>query len=292
MNIYEFMSSLEPVNLYTGIDALTITGTGLSGKLTIDFVIQGLSELLMLDEVKPFRFQGARGWSRGSVSYADKMNNRTSREWAIVMIRGAMARRAWEIAEKFDLSDNKVTRVDVCVDLKLRERVLGLCRKLKDGHKAENTPQLIEGITGDTLYYGSRQSDKFARIYDKSAEYGEEIGNVYRFELEAKGEVARGLAELMQSENGGMWKEDIVFGALKDMGCPVPKQGVFPSINRQMVNLSSAEMKLNWLRTQVRGTVKHLVSLGLEQEATEALGLESKLQGRFIDENGQVVYTC
>jgi len=51
-----------------------------------------------------------------------------------------------------------------------------------------------------TIYMGSRQSERFARIYDKLAQLGLQKGHWYRYELETKGMVARALAALLVGE--------------------------------------------------------------------------------------------
>ncbi len=50
---------------------------------------------------------------------------------------------------------------------------------------------------GNTVYVGSRQSEKFIRIYNKAAQLGLEREHWFRFELETKGMVARALATLL-----------------------------------------------------------------------------------------------
>ena len=72
-------------------------------------------------------------------------------------------------------------------------------------HKALQTGKLItkarawrfvqgntDGVAGDTLYLGSRDSERFVRIYDKAAERGIVNGEAHlRLELELKGMLAR-----------------------------------------------------------------------------------------------------
>jgi len=63
---------------------------------------------------------------------------------------------------------------------------------------------------GFTIYVGSRQSEKFIRIYDKAVETNS-IGDWKRYELETKGMVARALATLLV-ERTASWS-----GAFDDM---------------------------------------------------------------------------
>jgi len=56
-----------------------------------------------------------------------------------------------------------------------------------------------DGIAGDTLYCGSRQSERFLRIYDKNAQMGVQSTDAWlRLELEVKGMVARGVMDTIQ----------------------------------------------------------------------------------------------
>lgn len=288
MNIYEYMQGLNTIDSAAGVDALTLTATGLSGKLTIDMILHNLQEALDVEESKPFKFLGASGWSKGSVRYADKHNKVNGRLWAILMITGALSNDAFEVLKKMSDPQVRVTRIDVCVDIKLRERVLGLCRRLKDSAKGSANLSLVESLTGDTLYMGSRQSDMFVRMYDKSSEYGEELGRVYRWELEAKGNLAQ---EVYEQVKGDFFAtcEDVVFGAVRKFGVAAPRQGQFPDFKMKKVTASSAEMKLNWLKSQVKPTVTWLGRLGLREEVFEALGIAGGRQLSLIDQNGEKV---
>lgn len=90
----------------------------------------------------------------------------------------------------------RFTRIDVAIDL------------LDCGGQVEDVARCIEGqgaslpvkthsiirgvhggITGTTVYIGSRQSDRFTRIYDKGAEQGLPLDWI-RLELECKGDFA------------------------------------------------------------------------------------------------------
>jgi hypothetical protein len=51
---------------------------------------------------------------------------------------------------------------------------------------------------GFTLYVGSRKSERFLRVYDKSAESNLSVPNVTRFELELKGSVARHVFRMVE----------------------------------------------------------------------------------------------
>jgi DNA relaxase NicK len=96
--------------------------------------------------------------------------------------------------------ETRLTRIDLAFDL--RDTGFGIQAKymnLKHGEVKCSTSKadLIVGTTGGTtLYIGSRQSDKFLRIYDKAAE--QQIpGDWVRVELEIKGDTARELGKII-----------------------------------------------------------------------------------------------
>jgi len=130
LNIYDYMHSLPVDGLECGVDALTITSTGLDGKLSIDLVLHSLARYIETQKVKPFRYQGAEGRCWGSVRYAQKWNELKRQQWAILMVTGEQSPGA--LKESLRVKDVKYTRVDLCIDVFMRERVLGLPKKLKD----------------------------------------------------------------------------------------------------------------------------------------------------------------
>jgi len=266
------MHNLDIVGESTEIDALTITAMGLEGKLSISLVIDSLTDYLDLHKQKKWKFQGAEGWSKGGVSSATRYNKSKKAIWTVLMVRGEIARAAMDVAMSLD--DIKYTRVDIRVDLAMAEKVEGLPRKLKDSYRGKFPVQLIESNTGDTFYCGSRESGSFIRIYDKSSAYGYPAGSgmVWRFEIEFKKGTACGVVELLKEgkfENAS----DIVWQALRSRDIPAPKIGRVLDIRSTYTNLTSAEMKLEWIGRQVRPTVEFLVALGLKDEVKQQLGL-------------------
>lgn len=270
-NIYDFMHSLNIDSKNVGIDALTITSMGLDGKLSIGLVLDELKDVIELEWPKPFSFQGAKGQAWGSVRQASKWDDRQQQLWTILMVTGKDSPRALKQALK--VKDVKFTRVDTYIDVKMSSRVLGLARKLYDTYKGKSSKKLIESLTGDTVYFGSRMTESMIRIYDKSAEYGEELGMVWRFEVEYKKDLAGGVAQYL-SEYGNAGIDELVWSECRSKDLPVPAIPNKVNILRDMVTLSSAEMKLNWLGRQVQPTVTFLRRLGLEDKVKEALQLD------------------
>jgi len=279
-NIYEYMHDLDVVAESEGVDALTITATGLDGKVVITRVLDMVSDTILLDKEKKWGFQGAAGWTRGPVSYATKYSKGGGKLWSIAMIKGPIAHSALAAAVKCadgavdGAGGVKYTRVDLRADLKMREPRVGLPRIIKDGYKGKYEIKIIESRTGDTLYCGSRESGTFVRIYDKSAAYGEERGSgkIWRFEVEFKMHKVQPVVNALQLgdfRNAG----DIIWQTLRGRNIPSPKIGAEVEILGECTNLSSAEQKLDWLARQVSPTTKFLVALGMKKEVKKTLGL-------------------
>lgn len=269
-NIYSYMHNLVTVGHTETVDALTVTATGLEGKLSVSLIIDALRDRLLLEEKKPFKFRGATGWTRGSVSYAEELKQGI-KLWCILMVRGELSEIAFTEAQKLD--DLKITRLDIAVDIQMLEKVTQLPRKLKDTYKGKFDVKLVESLTGDTFYCGSRESGIFIRIYDKSDEYGLELGRVWRFEVEFKAEKAAVIANTLK-EQGIKVAQDIVWTALRSRDIPSPKIGQTVNLKARKVTASTSDMKLAWLGRQVRPTVDYLRSIGKEEEVYRQLGFE------------------
>lgn len=94
-----------------------------------------------------------------------------------------------------------VTRIDIAVDVPEKidiETLYGMARNKQWVCKTRTSPKLVRS-TGDTMYVGSRTSEKFMRVYDKQAESGTEFPWT-RIELECKSEFARGIAKYIIQE--------------------------------------------------------------------------------------------
>lgn len=90
----------------------------------------------------------------------------------------------------------KVTRVDLAIDVENSQLTpKELCKENLKAYKGKGrTPKFIT-VLGDkgawTVYVGSRQSEKYLRIYDKAKEQGDYESDRVRIELECKGDIAK-----------------------------------------------------------------------------------------------------
>ena len=98
-----------------------------------------------------------------------------------------------------------ITRLDLAKDLQginisldkiyqalERGEHIGTARKFAQIHSLDG---------GNTVYVGSRQSEKFIRIYNKAAQSGLSKETWFRYELETKGMVARALATMLVQDS-------------------------------------------------------------------------------------------
>ncbi len=111
-----------------------------------------------------------------------------------------------EVVRQAVHAGGRVTRLDVAKDEKsqavdydkiwtelLARRYTGTMRR---------PTRTQSGAQGYTIYMGSRQSDKFARLYNKAAEQAVQ-GVWNRYELELKGDVARNMSKFI-ADNGDL----------------------------------------------------------------------------------------
>lgn len=103
-----------------------------------------------------------------------------------------------EMLEWVAKNGGRVTRLDLALDVK--DELIGLvalanCPRVKDAPgSARKWSQVSGSDGGQTIYIGSRQSEKFLRVYDKAIESGQLDRPWTRFELEIKGDTARKVA--------------------------------------------------------------------------------------------------
>lgn len=114
-----------------------------------------------------------------------------------------------------------ITRLDIAKDLQgvtvSLDKIYQAVERGEHIGSSRNYNQIHSLNGGNTIYVGSRQSEKYIRIYDKAAQMGLQGQEWKRFELECKGMVARALATLLVQER--QW------------------EGAFDTIARHMVDL-------------------------------------------------------
>jgi len=98
-------------------------------------------------------------------------------------VSGALANRTWGL---FPIGEFRWSRVDIKEDTSGQLDLLHWYTR-----QQQEYPRMSASIiNGETLYIGSRKSERFWRIYDKTKQMGmgDDIPRIWRVELELKGE--------------------------------------------------------------------------------------------------------
>ena len=138
-------------------------------------------------------------------------------------------------------------------------------------------PLLIHSRNGDTVYLGSRHSDRYFRFYDKYKRTGDDFyKNAWRFELEAKGDVSRILWQDIQQEGSARHIAE------REVLARMDKNGVrlndFPPTGeaRKIPYIDTPKdvtSRLKWLQSQVKPALDELAARGYLEAALGVLGL-------------------
>jgi DNA relaxase NicK len=199
--------------------------------------------------------------------------------------------RAKVAFERLYRSDAHTSRIDVQVSYRFNVNNSNVAQVARNSVSRANSAissarqrnaTLMEDLRGGaTCYVGTRTSEQFARIYNKDAESGDKAyERVWRYEVQLKNKFAVKLAEQIASKTYPTVNHALVFVKqwLSHRGVqtpwkadaellPLPKA---PTQNTQL------EAKLEWLRTQVRPSLRVLLKYGLRDAILEALGLDEQ----------------
>ena len=159
-----------------------------------------------------------------------------------------------------------ITRLDLAKDV--QGIAISLDQIYKSMERGEHTgtarsfSQIHSLGGGNTVYVGSRQSEKFIRIYDKGAQQGAEQVLWYRYELETKGMVARAVATLLCANTQWNAAFTTIATAMVNLRTNRDYQAFFA--DKETPNgIPKLEKKTDreaWIKTQVMpAVVKHFV---------------------------------
>jgi len=282
--IKEFFSgtNLNHLVVMAGVDWITLTGETYASKMRVSAMATALLEdgLLMGQKLQRTSRNGYQ------LSSVDGLQWGTGNRGWMVCLSGQMARKHWLI---FYAYSKNCTRLDLQATIAYRDYGPGIIEGL---HKraqelvgepyAKHATIIQSGPRGDTLYYGSRTSSQFGRVYDKSkqSKLSEQFDNCIRFEVEYKkplsGQIATWLCDKAPDEKG---MTDKVLSWFFERGIEGPAIYSYSDNEPQMWRKeSSLERKLSWLRTTVRPTYRQLKLAGFQVEADEALGATDDIQ--------------
>lgn len=264
-----------------GVDWLTMTvraGETLAGVDELWQELQGMR----YDQghpVKDFKFQQYTGVEIGDFQRAYDATH------GIFIAQGCAAQIAIERLPDIRFNGN-ITRCDVKADVQGSKRAVWQPEKFDAKYMATLaakglTGKRRSGVTrgadgGITASIGARESDDYFRCYRSDIKHPDEFFEpTVRFERELHGERARAAYEkLVTSPKPREVALSLVVGRLTKLGLTQPWcKGVAPDSVRLKKPKTSYGKSLDWLRNDVRGTVKTLMDAGLHYDVEEALGL-------------------
>jgi DNA relaxase NicK len=125
----------------------------------------------------------------------------------------------------------KVTRLDLALDLVGRDiDITSIAKDINDGKctgTARTWEHIVSANKGETLYIGSRQSERFARLYNKAAQTHLDDVAWFRLEVELKGDTAKTYARVINTQTL-LSLGDYVWSTLKSMcECDNPSLSAF-----------------------------------------------------------------
>jgi len=275
--------------LSTGVDYLTITVQ--SEKARKDLYTRALDGIKTNGgdaTVKRWDFKGYRGLRCEGLSWG------TREDSDICRLSGYDAASAWDVflpvAENISRVDLQVTTTLTVPWPKLTTMYYDWLTENKKDLSFKKFLLLTGSDDGSTLYIGSRLSDQFGRIYDKGVEsqLGTPAGKVWRFEVEFKNTRAGRVAEQLRSYIGTERVNSSAVGGrilsttkiwFCARGCPVLWDAAAqPMLLDVVARVTSDDILLNWLSSQVRPSVGRLRDRGKLNETLKALGLDSLIQ--------------
>lgn len=185
--------------------------------------------------------------------------------------------------------DYRATRVDLEVTVELDDREANLAGRWYDAIVARKRlgtsvtgrrkVSLVQSDTGQTLYVGMRKSGlRFFRFYDKSLALGEELGQIWRQEVQYGSFLAEEAFRWYMSRKEQEWAVinlvSTEFSSHAGFALLSPtKTG--PEVNfKPLRKKTTLQKKLDWLSTCVKPTIALLLEHELESELMAALGLE------------------
>lgn len=218
---------------------------------------------------------GYRLTSIGRVEYGQG-----SQGW-LVSLKGELARKFWL---PFVAYAKNITRLDLQATVWYTEDQAGLMAELREGIRLSGQKSAYDKTTlidnkakGCTLYYGSRASSQFGRIYDKWRQQNksDHYRNAVRFEVEYKKPLAQEIVTwLLRTDASEIDMAARVFGWFSERYISVPLDLTIRDNAIQFPQRETPiDKKLEWLQKTVRPVYRQLVALGYQIEADGSIGV-------------------
>lgn len=192
-----------------------------------------------------------KGWYGDNAFYGiGEQNHKRHYVWRL---SGSSSSVLYDLAD--GMSEIYATRLDVQVTIPLPDDYSAFSVYQDQRDILGRGTTIIESETGSTIYFGSRVSDRFARMYTK--EY--EDGRFLRLEFEFKGKTARALHDRMTS---GIGPTEVFQHYLKSFGLMGYIIEWFDAgidaekIRLEIENKQTDDHKMEWLSSLSNAIVK------------------------------------
>lgn len=231
------------------------------------------------NRIKPFSNSGYSGVCLGRATLGFRKDS------AWVEYRSDGAHELWDY-NWYDFGH--CTRLDGRIDLLVRDHVDYLGESIIKGFEwySANTkrngkwkiPSYQRKGRGETVYIGSRESDYFIRIYNKSVESGwnHPDGDIWRMEVQwnnpIANEVSHGIRRMGYTDRKAY---GVIAEWCQRAGLVVgPRYGYKSLVQFEVPRIDTDnERAISWLGRSVKKTVARLTGEGLYDKVEEALGL-------------------
>lgn len=228
---------------------------------------------------RPSNFLGYSGYAAGHIHWGFRIDG------VCLRCSGKMAAKHWRAILS---ASNTISRFDIAVTVQSLPAYLGLAKEIRYGWKensqVEGTkpqPTLVDRRQGgQTCYIGSRASERFGRVYDKTAESrGNYPPGCWRFEIEYKSRPAGGIAnDLAVNEHDATGILAIACYQFDRWGIDLPVDSVPADwVTKQVYSHTTNETRMKWLRESVSTTIERLSTTYSADEIRSALGLSHNL---------------
>jgi DNA relaxase NicK len=226
-------------------------------------------------QIKPWFWNGYRGEVVDGCSWGKRDDG------VIIRVSASMARRHWKSILVF--ADN-VSRFDIQTTVLDRESKEDLARTAFA--RAQENSQILNGTVktaytvntpeGSTLTLGSRSSDRFLRLYNKTAETDHEYPNTcWRWEVEYKGRRAYKVANdvnVSKSEAAACHNRVRTCFGSYGVRC-AGEEPTFGWRDAGIVRSTDDQRRLEWVKRCIRPTIGRLVEAYDSETIAKALGL-------------------
>jgi DNA relaxase NicK len=278
------MAEHSTVVLESQVDWLTCSGYSQTNRHELADLAVELSqpEIAAGNKLQRFELNGYKGFRSGRVRCGSRENA------TLLQLSGQVAEDNLALAAHFA---DHITRVDLAVTARtpiLDETVGANAYQLASWHYEQHPNSALpwrvqDAATGETVYLGSRESDAFGRLYNKSAESlarGDSVNaewyrNCWRYEVEYKGSLAASAVLLLnRAGHRAAHTQGTVFEYFSAHGVePIfghdDNRVLRPGFSRR----SDYDTRLAWFQRSVAPAIAWCLDNGDQAKVLDALGL-------------------